>query len=412
MVWRGNLVDFGPVPVAVDVYWESYPGKKAHIWKLWNRSGWIQVSRVYLDTPLRTFVDTIVSFCDEYGRKIGNWFGQRLFDMRFSFPKVLHLDPPEELEDIEDAKYWDFLGRCDQSLLNDLSSKENDTEQALLKSESSLEQGLREIDEFIAALRRERRHHDCTADRKQEIDKRIAKVNAWRPVLLATLPKEREKLRAELEIFEADIEECLTIHGRIEPLYTVYWSMVSRQMPPRINRSLWTEHRYEGNLNAGSIWREHMRAGHRVDAPLGRLDPITPKKRKKRKRQVETKNTGKRRGRPPGSKNKTVQTEPEIPPIKPITNVTAQDKSQSRKRKREIRRQIADILKLHGTLAELKTVWERLRGKTGTALKAALADLARHDYMKTDDAVYLYGIISALRPKSDDRPKQLNRNRT
>ena len=40
------------------------------------------------------------------------WIGDRLFEMSCSNPMETHFDPPEELEDVIDALYWDFLGEC------------------------------------------------------------------------------------------------------------------------------------------------------------------------------------------------------------------------------------------------------------------------------------------------------------
>ena len=110
--------------MAVDIYWESYPGKKAHIWRLWKQTGWLQVARVSLETPISSHEEIIPYFCNDLGQPMPSWLGNRLFDMRSSIPTYMHHEPPEELEDQADALYWDFLGRCDRKNLAELEQAE------------------------------------------------------------------------------------------------------------------------------------------------------------------------------------------------------------------------------------------------------------------------------------------------
>lgn len=405
--WLGELSDFGPAPLAVDIYWESYPGKKAHIWRLWQQTGWLQVARVSLETPVSSHEEIIPYFCNDMGQPIPAWLGNRIFDMRSSVPSYMHHEPPEELEDQADALYWDFLGRCDRQNLAELERGEDQLIDEIHSVENKALEGVSQIDGYISNLRREKRHPECSFARKSEIDARISDVEKYQPQLLAAIPGEIEALRKGYERFEEDTFESLTYHGRKEILYTVRWTMCSRHQPPLVNVSLWTEERFIGNLNVGTKWKESLRAGHRIEVSLDVPNAIRTKREVKLALAKQAgdepikaeANKPKRRGRPLGSKNENKATKA-IPQNKRFSAIeTALAQSEARKYKREIRQQLSTILNKHGTLSELKYVRAFLRGKTGADLKAALIHLAKHDFMSTDDAVYLFKVLTALNAK-------------
>ena len=407
MSWLGQLSDFGSAPLAVDIYWESYPGKKAHVWRLWQQTGWMRVVRMSLETPISSHEEVITLFCNDLGQPMPTWLGNRLFDMRSSIPSYMHHEPPKELEDQADALYWDFLGRCDQKNLAELAHREDSLFEQIVATEDKALAGVKEIDRYIGSLRRERRHPDCTMVRKKEIDARIRDVVQYKPKLLAAIPEEVNKLRNSYETFEKDVFESVTYLGQMEPLYTVRWTMQSRQMAPPVNVSLWTEERFMGNLNVGTKWKERLRAGHRIEVSLDKPNAIRTKREVKRALAKQAgdepikaeANKPKRRGRPLGSKNENKAAKA-IPQKKRFSAIeTALAQSEARKYKREIRQQLSTILNKHGTLAELKYVRTFLRGKTGADLKSALIHLAKQDFMSTEDAVYLFKALTALNAK-------------
>jgi phage host-nuclease inhibitor protein Gam len=405
--WLGEITDFGPAPLAVNVYWESYPGKKAHIWRLWQQSGWLQVARVSLETPVSSHQEVISYFCNDMGQPLPAWLGNRLFDMRSSVPTYMHHEPPEELEEQADALYWDFLGRCDRKNLAELERGEDRLNDDIHAKEGMALGGVSQIDDYISSLRREKRHPDCALSRKAEIDDRIADVEKYKPQLLAALPDEIEALRRDYEALEQDTFESITFHGRIETLYTVRWTMCSRHQPPPVNVSLWTEERFMGNLNVGTKWKEHLRAGHRIDVSLDQPNAIRTKREVKRalakqdnvKANAPNSTESNKRGRPVGSTNIARTVSPVTKPKSFSGAEASLAKSAGRQAKRETRQQLSSVLNKHGTLSELKYVRAFLKGKTGADLKVALIHLAKHDFMSTDDAVYLFKVLSALKPK-------------
>ena len=386
MSWVGELSDFGPAPLAVEVYWESYPGKKAHIWRLWQQSGWLQVARVSLETPVSSNEEIITYFCDDMGHPIPAWLGNRLFNMRSSVPSYMHHEPPEELEGQADALYWDFLGRCDQKNLVELEQGEERLFEAIHEVESKALSGVSQIDEYISSLRREKRHPDCSPDRKLSIDSRVAEVEKFKPQLLAVLPDEIQALRENHISVEQDTFESVTYHGRVEILYTVRWTMCSRHQPAPVNISLWTEERFMGNLNVGTKWKAQL--GTEYDDHVSR-PPSTPGAHKSFIKKKSLYHTVKK------TANNATLNKLEDESSKTVGPPIAIEKA-------PLRQQVSDVLSKHGRLSELKYVRAFLRGKTGTDLKTALIHLAKQDFMGTDDAVYLFKVFSALNSKTSN----------
>lgn len=407
MSWLGELSDFGPAPLAVDIYWESYPGKKAHIWRLWQQSGWMQAVRVSLETPISTHEEIITLFCNDMGQPMPTWLGNRLFDMRSSIPTYMHHEPPEELEDQADGLYWDFLGRCDRKNLAELARGEDTLFEDIARTEGKALAGVSDIDSHITTLRRERRHPECCEDRRAQIDAQIDAIAQLKPKLLAALPGEVAKLHEAYELFEDDVYESVTCHGRIDPLYTVRWTMQSRHTPPPINVSLWTEERFMGNLNVGTRWKEQMRSVYdgsqknsvsNVERRSKSVEPINKRKtiHATVKASVASMIADKQK-RKLFSKPKQV----DVPPS--ISKNAAWAHTLQKRRKRAKRQELILILQKHGTIAELKHVRAFLKGKTGPDLKLALIHLAKQDFMSVDDAVYLYKALSALNSNTTKR---------
>ena len=340
-----------------------------------------------------------------------SWLGNRLFDMRSSIPTYMHHEPPEELEDQADALYWDFLGRCDRKNLAELEQAEEKLFQDISATEEKALSGVSQIDAYISSLRREKRQPECSLDRKSEIDTRIEDVTQYKPQLLAVLPDEIQSLRKSYETFEKDVFDSVTYHGLIETLYTVRWTICSRHTSPPVNLSLWTEERFIGNLNVGTKWKAGLRAGHRIDVTPDKPDTIRTKRDVKRaliKQSLDdlepksVQEEPRKRGRPLGSKNKPKSLTPDHLKQPSIVVNLAGRKSKRRKIKREVRKQISMVLHAHGTSGELKYVRAFLKGKTGADLKSALIHLANKNLMSTDDAVYLYKALTALKTKNDE----------
>ena len=350
-----------------------------------------------LETPVSSHQEVISYFCNDMGQPLPAWLGNRLFDMRSSIPTYMHHEPPEELEEQADALYWDFLGRCDRKNLAELERGEDRLNDDIHAKEGMALGGVSQIDDYISSLRREKRHPDCALSRKSQIDDRIAEVEKYKPQLLAALPDEINTLRRDYETLEQDIFESLTFHGRIEPLYTVRWTMCSRYQPPPVNVSLWTEERFMGNLNVGSKWKAQFQSirENSVQHTVSRNEnpAKTPQKSEGAK---PVRNTIK------ASAAQAIALKlGASPSLNPKQGALAKSKKLERadrkRRNREARLQLSAVLQKHGTLKDLKYVRAFLKGKTGADLKMALIHLAKHDFMSTDDAVYLFKVLSALK---------------
>ena len=343
-----------------------------------------------LETPISSHEKVVTYFCNDMGQPIPAWLGNRLFDMRSSIPSYMHHEPPQELEDHADALYWDFLGRCDRKNLAELELGEDRLNDDIHAKEGMALGGVSQIDDYISSLRREKRHPDCASSRKSEINDRIAEVEKYKPQLLAALPDEIEALRRDYEALEQDTFESITFHGKIETLYTVRWTMCSRHQPPPVNVSLWTEERFMGNLNVGTKWKAQMDSLSSTKKRTRKVAPIDFSSLDEKRVTLTLEK----------SAHSMEPDEEIISSIEDVPEKPAWEHSLKKRRKRETRQQLSTVLNKHGTLSELKYVRAFLKGKTGADLKMALIHLAKHDFMSTDDAVYLFKVLSTLKAKN------------
>ncbi len=355
----------------------------------------MQVAEAKLETPLSSHRQIIACYCDDHGRAIQTWLGDRIFDMRASLPTYMHQDPPEELPDLMEGLYWDFLGRCDMKSLRALEQAERKLDEAINAIEDEADLGLRDVNAFIFNLRRERRAPECLPERRAAIRKRIGDMEAMRPSLLKALDASVRSLRDNHDQFEADTYEGLSCHGRIDVLYTVRWTLRSRHMSKPINASLWSEDRWAENLNPFGAWRTQ----HKTCVPdrlLARGTKKAPPSRASAEAKADTKDTKTQR---------SIQQTPAVPRMADTVAAVIAGKvqpesliSQStrlpgwghRERKRLVRQTMAERRKGHLS----KLILSRIGYKNGQALKTALIALATDRQISTDDAIYLYKILS------------------
>ena len=355
----------------------------------------MQVAEATLETPLSSTKQFIACYCDDHGRAIQTWLGDRIFDMRASVPTYMHQDPPEELADLMDALYWDFLGRCDMKSLRALEQAERKLDQDIHAIEDEADLGLREVNAFIFNLRRERRAPDCSSERRAAIRKRIGDMEAMRPSLLKALGASVQSLRDNHDQFEVDIYEGLSCHGRIYVLYTVRWTLRSRHMSKPINASLWSEERWAENLNPFGAWRTQ----HKTCVPdrlLARGTKKAPPTRARAETKADTKDTN----------TQSLTRQPPVAPrmadtvaaviarkVRPESRTSQSSRLPGwghRKRERLVRQAMSERRKGHLS----KLVLSCVGYKSGQALKTALIALATDRQISTDDAIYLYKILS------------------
>lgn len=106
-------LEFGIFPVAVNIYLEGYDGPTWEVSPFRHRSGWLMMSEARMVMPFGTWRRPLVAAVSDQGEVYPPWIAARLLDMPMSLPKDAEYDPPDQLEEVMDGLYWDFLGQID-----------------------------------------------------------------------------------------------------------------------------------------------------------------------------------------------------------------------------------------------------------------------------------------------------------
>lgn len=238
----------GAMPYSVDAYIDSYHGPGWVKRRLRGRSGWLQVARAQLTTDVSDWTATLVAGITDDGEHLGKVASHAFIEMRTSGAQICYNDPPEELSELTEMLFWDFLGRCDLRHLAMLEHAESNLDARLTAEQARGEAVLADAERHIAELRRRRRSPEAPAEQRLEIDERIAKMEDSHGAASAWLVRHLAKLRDEGQAFEADIMAALENHGEYEELYTIHW--VARSQYDRVvGRPLLRELTTTGSLH-------------------------------------------------------------------------------------------------------------------------------------------------------------------
>lgn len=223
------LDNFGCLPVALDFYLDSHDGPAWEVSHLRGRSGWLSVAEVVLETPLQRLTGILIAACLEGDHFLPKHMARHLVNMSVSFPSVATEFPPEHLDEHLDMLYWDFLGTCDLYHLNLLKNAEQELQSKIKAEEHRAERIFELVDDHVAKLRRDRRRIDASLEQREQIDGWIGQLEAKQRAAAQWLRSRTLELREEAERFESLILSMLTLEGRMERLYTVYWTARHRR---------------------------------------------------------------------------------------------------------------------------------------------------------------------------------------
>lgn len=244
----------GAMPYSVDAFIDSYHGPGWVKRRLRGRSGWLQVARAQLTTDVSDWTATLVAGITDDGAHLGKVASHAFIEMRTSGPQACYNDPPEELSELTEMLFWDFLGRCDLRHLAMLEHAELNLDARLTAEQARGEAVLSDAERHIADLRRRRRSPEATAEERLEIDERIAKMEERHGAASAWLVRHLAKLRDEGQAFEADIMAALENHGEYEELYTIHW-VAHSQYDRVVDRPLLRELTRTGSLHGVTLQR-------------------------------------------------------------------------------------------------------------------------------------------------------------
>lgn len=234
----GRVLQWCGLPVAIFLHPDSYAGHPRDIARLRGRSGWLRVAQARLDTYVASHEAVLCAACDEDGEPLTAWQTARLFEMDAAMPREILLDPPDELDEIVDALFHDFLGRCDRETLYSLEREEAKERWMISLVEARASSLLGRADRVIDGLARARRRGAAGGADGSCHAARISRLEERQERLALALRDWRRWRRNRFGQVEADHLDSLGLQGEVEELYTVWWNVVSTRRPMELRLPL------------------------------------------------------------------------------------------------------------------------------------------------------------------------------
>jgi hypothetical protein len=222
--WAGSRSpEFGVYPVELHFSLDSHVGPSWVVPAMFNRSGWLSVAEVEMETEFDRTRAVIAACVNDEGEVLGQWVVEALFSMQSSLPQEVVVEPPDDMAEALDALYWDFLGRCDIAHLKTLEEEERRISSAIARLELRRREVYEKVEAFLSTLYARRRRERGNDELCRLIDAKIEEVETKQAETEIWHRGRLQELQVELAAFESQVLASLQNHGNLHPLYTVYW---------------------------------------------------------------------------------------------------------------------------------------------------------------------------------------------
>lgn len=255
------MIDLAAVlPIGLDVYLDGYPGRHADVACFQHRAGWLVVHEAQLEMSFTTWRRKILTCVSDHGEVYSQWTAGRLLSMPTSYPKDPEVPPPEELEEMVDALWWDFLGWTDRMNLRALHEAETARDERIRDIEYRCEAMIERVEDRLRVLARERRDPATSPERRHAIAGVVERLEDSSTELVTVCRRRSHELRGETDALENEVFEALEqTMGDLECLAVVRWQAkrlskptVLRHMPPlarHFDLEAWRHRRLAGISN-------------------------------------------------------------------------------------------------------------------------------------------------------------------
>jgi len=236
--------DFGIFPLAVSIDLDSYDGPTWHVAPFRHRSGWLMASEASMETPFGIQRCQLIAAISDRSEVYPPWIAAQLLQMPMSLPKEAECEPPDQLEEVMDGLYWDFLGRTDRESLGLLMQHQERNDAKIRNFErqcAGLEDSLWAA---ARALRRECRQEEVSVIRRAEAARQLDRLFEMRDELAFRMMQGVAKMRLEVDTLEEDVFSSLTSYGEIETTCVLHWTARSRRRRMSIHLPVFQEEPY------------------------------------------------------------------------------------------------------------------------------------------------------------------------
>lgn len=223
-----KATDARETPVALTFHPANYPfaGQLADVNNLSGRSGWLRVAKARVDTPEAVREQMVLSCIADDGEVIAPETADRLFLAPSDAPAVVTAAPDgTRLADIEQKLFQQFAEDVDRQNAEWLEQEEERLDAYAQDLETEIDARIREIEDEIKELKKQRRSPDLTMDEKLSIGRNVKRREGDRDDLVLSKHERRRDIRKQVEDMLDEVAESLSRKPHIEPIFTIRWSV-------------------------------------------------------------------------------------------------------------------------------------------------------------------------------------------
>jgi hypothetical protein len=180
-----------------------------------------------------------------------------------SLPMCADCDPPEQLQEIMDRRYQDFLDKMSGEHLRMLHEAQEHTGLRIRDFEAVCASVEAELWGAIRVLRGERRQNRLSAQRQARIDARLQKLLDLPDLLARGMRRHIAQMRRETEALEDTVLTNPSEHAEIEHFFTVRWTSRSQRRGMTIQLPIFQEEPYSADA-----WRTCGQQVERSDGAM------------------------------------------------------------------------------------------------------------------------------------------------
>lgn len=220
--------DTRATPIALNFHPADYPfaGQLADVNNLSGRSGWLRVAKARVDTPEAVREQMVLSCIADDGEVIGPETADRLLLAPSDAPSVVSAAPDDaRLGEIEQKLFQQFAEDVDRQNAEWLEQEEERLDAYAQDLETEIDARIKEIEDEIRELKKQRRSPGLTMDEKLNIGRTVKRREGDRDDLVLSKHQRRRDIRRQVEDMLDEVAESLNRKPNIQSIFTIRWSV-------------------------------------------------------------------------------------------------------------------------------------------------------------------------------------------
>lgn len=217
------LAEFRPVPICLELDFDSFDGPPHWVARLRRTSGWFMVAEATIQSEHDIMTERVVVACDERENPIPSFKAVNLLHCEWLNPTCCDELPPDILEDLICEEEGALIARWHREKNSALAEAFEASEKRIAELEGRDQFTIARNEARIGELRQRRRHPDATLEMREAMAKIINDLDAENDELLAEMAATRAAIRDQALAFEETLWAREDLLLEVTPIHVVRW---------------------------------------------------------------------------------------------------------------------------------------------------------------------------------------------